>query len=70
MYIDGRGVQQDDVLAYALLEMAATALTDPALRARVTDARARLIGRITATDLATAKAKLEQLRKAAGRPGS
>jgi hypothetical protein len=63
MYRDGRGGPEDVALAYAWLSLAAEA-TDPALRDdRAMLARAQLIRRMSAADLAAGHAKVQALRR-------
>jgi TPR repeat protein len=63
MYRDGRGVPQDDALAYAWLSIAAET-ADPALRDdRAVLARAQLMRRMSAADLAAGQAKVQALRR-------
>jgi TPR repeat protein len=70
MYLDGRGVTQDDLLALAWLTLAAEGEIDPALRARVANARARLTQRMSEADLAATQARIEELRDRRGAPES
>jgi hypothetical protein len=62
MYRDGRGVPQDDALAYAWLSVAAAA-TDPAVGDdRAAPARAQLIARMSAADITAGDAAIADLQ--------
>jgi TPR repeat protein len=63
MYRDGRGVPQDDALAYAWLSLAAGA-ADPALRDdRAVLARTQLIRRMSDDEIAAGQAEVQALRR-------
>jgi TPR repeat protein len=67
MYRDGRGVPQDDVLAYAWLSLAAEGRIDPALQDQsAVQAHADLARRMSEAELAAGRAKMNVLRRRGG----
>jgi uncharacterized protein len=63
MYRDGRGVAQDQALAYAWLSLAAEATSETAEKDEPAQARAELAGRLSAAELAAARAQIDALRR-------
>ena len=63
MYRDGRGVPQDQALAYAWLSLAAEATSERAETDDPRAARAELAGRLSAAELAAGQAQIDALRR-------
>ena len=63
MYRDGRGVPQDQALAYAWLSLAAEATSERAETDEPARARAELAGRLSAAELAAGRAQIDALRR-------
>jgi TPR repeat protein len=63
MYRDGRGVPQDQALAYAWLSLAAEATSDTAETDESAQARAELVGRLSEAELAAGRAQIDALRR-------